>query len=116
MSFERVNRNWRSLVGRAFCVLGLSCVLQFAYAAQDCTPVPASEDCMQTSAHICAANEPCIVLGAPAASPSYDPPPSVDAPRHAATYAVPILQQGTYSGLSPGFPSPVYIRFRRYLS
>lgn len=122
-------RNWRRLLGPVAFGLGLVLAAQLAYGAGGCASLrgmdgpaagaAAQDRCMAVSAagDVCVANpQPIDARAAAAVASPPDHQPSSDSPRHSRVVSSADLYPRSSTGLAPGFPSPLHILFRRYLS
>jgi len=122
-------RNWRRLLGRTACSLGLLLAAQLAYAAEMCVSalgmeapalgVAAQERCLSASPErdACIANPHRIDASVSMPTPLRpDSQPSADAPCYVRGISLATVQPRLATGLAPGSRSPFHILFRRYLS
>ncbi|MGH8690694.1 MAG: hypothetical protein ACREUS_06665 [Burkholderiales bacterium] len=129
MSLERMTRSWQRWFGRAVSVLGLLLVAPLAYAGGVCASAmgweaPAARTASQERCQgASAAPDACIAIpcridasASAAASLSPDPLPSAPAQYYAQGVVLATVPLRSSTGLDPGFPSPAYILFGRYLS
>lgn len=123
---DRMHRNDRNWLSRLACVLGLLLISQFALAAQPCMAEQGVEMSMshvqsarcldaKVTVDLCAVNAQRSEVAAVLYGPSDPLPVAAPAPG-AIRMAAPRAGAASLAGLSPGYPPPVHILLRRFLS